>query len=233
MRSLLEARVREEVLYREALALGLDRNDTIVRRRMAQKMEFLAEEISDAREPTTGELEAWFRENSARFALPGRVTFRHVYFSPDRRGGAARDEAAAALRQLADLPGDAPAADGLGDRFMFQSRQADRSPEEVAREFGGDFAKEIFGLAPGAWRGPIESGYGSHLVFIESSMPGRVPAFEEIAPEEVRREWLADRRAAAWRRVYDEMRAKYEVVLPETPAASAGDGLAPAAAAPP
>ena len=100
MRSLVEMRVREEILYREALALGLDKGDTIVKRRLAQKMEFLFEDVSALREPTKEELRAWFEEHSGRFALPPRASFRHLYFSPDRRGARAREDAVRALDNL-------------------------------------------------------------------------------------------------------------------------------------
>jgi peptidyl-prolyl cis-trans isomerase C len=99
MVGLVESRVREDVLYREALALGLDKNDTIVKRRMAQKMEFLAEDVADAREPTTEELGTWFEKNAERSAVPARLTFRHVYFSPDRRGARTHDDAVAARKR--------------------------------------------------------------------------------------------------------------------------------------
>jgi len=207
MVGLVESRVREEILYREALALGLDKEDTIVKRRMAQKMEFLAEDVSDAREPTPEELAAWFEKNAERFALPGRVTFRHLYVSPDRRGARARDDAAKALAQLTGEPGDATAAEGLGDPFMFQDTLADRTPEQLAKDFGPGFARALFALEPGTWQGPIESGYGWHLVFVSSSTPGRVPAFEEVEPD-VMTAWKTDQRAEAWRKAYAEMRAK-------------------------
>ncbi len=216
MAGLVESRVREEILYREALALGLDKEDTIVKRRMAQKMEFLAEDVSDAREPSPEELAAWFEKNAERFALPGRVTFRHLYFSPDRRGARARDAAAKALAQLAGKPEDSPAATALGDPFMFQATLADRTPEQLAKDFGPGFAGALSALEPGAWQGPIESGYGWHLIFVDSLTPGRVPAFEEVEPNVISA-WKTDQRAEAWRKAYAEMRAKYEVLLPAPP----------------
>src|SRR5262249_32952153 len=97
---LVENKVQEEVLYREALAMGLDKDDTIVKRRMAQKMQFLAEDVAAAREPTTPELKSWYEQNSEKFAQPSRFSFRHLYFSPDRRGTRAHDDAAKALAQL-------------------------------------------------------------------------------------------------------------------------------------
>jgi hypothetical protein len=233
MRSLVEQKVREEILYREALALGLDQGDTIVKRRLAQKMEFLFEDLSDLREPTSAELEAWFREHSERFALPPRATFRHLYFSPDRRGGRARDDASRALEKLAGEPADAPAAALLADPFMFQDYYGDRPFQQVAASFGPRFAEALFRLAPGSWQGPIESGYGWHLVFVDSITPSRTPAFEEVEAE-VRSEWVAARREEVKRKALEEMKARYEIVLPAdlmagwpaaaNPAQAAADG---------
>ena len=213
MRSLVESKVREEILYREALALGLDQGDTIVKRRLAQKMEFLFEDLSALREPTRAELEAWFGENSERFALPARATFRHLYFSPDRRGERARDNAARALEKLAEEPADAPAAAALADPFMFQDYYGDRPFGQVATSFGPGFAEALFRLAPGSWQGPIESGYGWHLVFVDSLTPSRTPAFEEVEAE-VRSGWVAAQRDEVKRKALEEMRTRYEIVLP-------------------
>lgn len=219
MAGLVENRIREDVLYREALALGLDKEDIIVKRRMAQKMEFLAEDASAAHEPTTAELQAWFEKNSARFALPGRVTFRHVYFSPDRRGARARDDAASALARLVHQPDDSPIAKRLGDPFMFHDYLAERASAEIAKEFGPSFAQSVFALEPGGWKGPIESGYGWHLVFVESSTPSRVPAFAEVESD-VKTAWLAAQKAEAWDKAYAKMRSKYQLALPAAAAVS-------------
>jgi peptidyl-prolyl cis-trans isomerase C len=202
---LVDAKVHEEVLYREALALGLDQGDTIVKRRLAQKMEFLADDVSALRDPKADEIRGWFEKNADRFRLPGRIYFRHVYFSPDRRGAKAREAAASALQKVS--------AAG-SDPFMFQDHYADRTPEQVAGIFGAQFAQALFQLKPGAWQGPLESGLGWHIVFVESIAPGRVPAFEEIEPQ-VKAEWMAGQRAEARSRAFDAMRARYEVVRPK------------------
>ncbi len=221
---LVESKIREEILYREALALGLDKDDTIVKRRMAQKMEFLAEDLSDLREPTTEGLKDWFAKNSQRFALPPRVNFRHLYFSPDKHGQQVRVAAERALSALAGKPADAPEAASLGDTFMFQSYFGDKSKEQMAEEFGPNFAQSLFQLKPGSWQGPIESGYGWHLVWIESITPGRVPQFEEVEPG-VKSEWVAEQRAEFKRKAFEAMKARYEIVLPGTSAsAAAGKG---------
>jgi hypothetical protein len=214
MQSLVDAKVREEILYREALALGLDKGDTIVKRRMAQKMEFLFEDVAALREPTADELKAWFGKNSERFMLPARATFRHLYFSPDRRGPHAREDAAQGLEKVAGKPADSPEVTALADRFMFQDYYADRSFEDVAKTFGPPFARALFQVTPGAWAGPIESGYGWHLVWVESMTPARVPVFDEVE-QDVKTGWIEDQRAEIRQRAFEAMRARYQVVLPK------------------
>ncbi|SHG11743.1 PPIC-type PPIASE domain-containing protein [Microbulbifer donghaiensis] len=213
---LVEFKIRQEVLYREALAMGLDKNDEIVKRRMAQKMQFLAEDVAAAREPTTEELKTWYEKNSDKFSLPSRVSFRHLYFSPDRRGARARDDAAQALAELAGQPEESTPTESLADRFMFQDYYADRTSESLAKDFGPEFAVAAPKLPLGSWQGPLESGYGWHLVYVDSLTPGRVPAFEEIEPD-VKTAWLGAQKEAAWAKAYREMRAKYTVLLPAPP----------------
>ena len=217
---LVENKVQQEILYREALAMGLDKDDEIVKRRMAQKMQFLAEDVAAAREPTTTELRSWFENNSAKFAQPPRLSFRHLYFSPDRRGERARDDAQQTLAQLAGQPVDAMIASSLADAFMFQDYYRDRAPDYLAKEFGPQFALAVAKLAPGSWQGPIESGFGWHLVFVDTAIPGRVPAFEEVEAD-VRTAWLGEQKALAWEKAYKEMRARYTVLLPAPPDSSA------------
>ena len=214
MQRLVDDKVREEVLYREALALGLDKDDTIVKRQLARKMEFLAEDVSKARDPKPEELRVWFAKNADRFAFPPRASFQHLYFSPDRRGAQARDDAARALAKLDGKPADSAIVAALADPFMFQDHYGDRSPEQLANVFGPQFAQALFQLKQGSWQGPIESGYGWHLVWIDSMMPGRVPAFEEVEPD-VKSEWIAEQTAEAKRKAFEAMRARYEVVLPQ------------------
>ncbi len=223
---MVENKVQQEILYREALAMGLDKDDEIVKRRMAQKMQFLAEDVAAAREPTTAELKSWFEKNSAKFAQPPRLSFRHLYFSPDRRGARARDDAAQALAKLAGQPVDAKIASSLADPFMFQDYYRDRAPDYLGKEFGPQFALAVAKLPPGSWQGPVESGFGWHLVFVDTVIPGRVPAFEEVEPD-VRTAWLGEQKALAWEKAYKEMRAKYTVLLPAPPESSAASSSSP------
>jgi peptidyl-prolyl cis-trans isomerase C len=216
MRGLVEQRIRDEILYLEALQLGLDKDDVIIRRRLAQKMQFLSEDVSAAYEPKAEDLKVWYEENSQQFSLPATITFRHLYFSPDRRGASVRQAALKVLAKIASQPEGSETAADLADPFMFQNYYGDRSAEQLAKEFGTSFALAIFQLKPGPWQGPIESGYGWHLVWIESITPGRVPHFEEVEPD-VKTAWLAGQKAQQWQKAYEKMRAKYQVVLPEPP----------------
>jgi hypothetical protein len=226
--AMVKDKIREEVLYREGLAMGLDKDDTIVKRRMAQKMQFLAEDVAAAHEPSSAELKFWFEKNNSKFALPSRYSFRHVYFSPDKRGKNAQQDAAQALAKISGQPEDSRLAASAGDSFMFQDYYGDRAPSAIAKEFGPQFAVALENLKPGSWQGPVESGYGWHLVFIDTVIPGRIPAFEEIEPD-VKTAWLGEQKATAWQKAYADMRAKYVVLLPAVPAEAA---KAPATATP-
>lgn len=210
---MIEQRIQSEVLYREALGMGLDKNDEIVRRRMAQKMQFLAEDVAAAHEPNTAELKSWFAKNTTMFAQPARLSFRHLYFSPDRRGDSAHDDAVKALARIAGQPEDTKLTESLADPFMFQDYYRDRAPDYLGKEFGPQFAQAIEKLPAGSWQGPIESGYGWHLIFVDSVIAGRVPAFEEVESD-VKTAWLGEQKTRAWEKAYQEMRAKYTVLLP-------------------
>ena len=214
MRNLLEGKIREEVLSREATTLGLDKDDTIVKRRLAQKMEFVMEDVAALREPTDDKLRRWFEQNRQRFALPSLVTFRHLYFSPDLRGARTRDDATDVLRKLARKPRESPEIQEFSDRFMFQDFYAEQSPDQIAGIFGTHFAQAVLGTRAGKMARTNQSGLGWHLVWIKSTIPGRVPAFEEIEAT-VKSAWLEEQRAEAKHKMFENMRARYQIVLPK------------------
>jgi peptidyl-prolyl cis-trans isomerase C len=186
---------------------------------MAQKMEFLAEDVSPSQEPTVDELRAWFAQNTKQFAQPARVTFRHLYFSPDRRGKNAWSDAKTAIGKLAGKPAAWAGAAALGDPFMFQDYLADRTPDQIAKDFGPAFAGALFVQKPEEWTGPIESGYGWHLVFLDSLTPERASSFEEVEPD-VKTALVATRKEQAKEAAYKTMRARYELLLPAPPDAT-------------
>jgi peptidyl-prolyl cis-trans isomerase C len=222
---MVETKVQEEVLYREALGMGLDKDDTIVKRRMAQKMQFIAEDVAAARTPTSAELKAWFEKNTDRFQEPPRVSFRHLYFAPDKRGARAHGDAADALAKVAGGAEDSKFAATLADPFMFQDYYRDRAPVYLGKEFGPKFALAVAKLPTGSWQGPIESGFGWHLVYVDTLVPGRVPPFEEIEGD-VKTAWLSEQKATGWKKAYKDMRAKYTVLFPAPPDAQTAERIA-------
>jgi hypothetical protein len=215
---LLEERVREEVYYREALALGLDRDDTIVRRRMRQKMEFLSEDLA-ATEPSDEQLESWLAAHRDAFRQEPRVAFRQVYLSRDRRGDGVVADAERLLAELRAEHADLSLS-ALGDPLPLPTESDALSASEVSRLFGSAFSERLFELAPGRWEGPVESAYGLHLVYVRERVEGRDPALAEIR-EAVAREWLADHRRQAREDSYRELRSRYrvEIDVPEAVAA--------------
>ena len=212
MRSLIEQRVGEEILFREALAMGLDKDDEIIKRRLAQKMDFLAEDVAALQAPDEAQLRAWFTQNTSRFAQPPRVSFHHLYFSSDR-GPGAQEAADAALVRIAHKTAASAAGAAAADPFMFQDFYAERTPEQVTREFGPLFAQAVFQLKPGAWQGPVQSGYGWHLVFEDTLEPSRTPAFEEIEAD-VKSAWLDQKQQDVKRAALEAFRARYTVIVP-------------------
>lgn len=231
LHALGEERAMQRILAREAAAFGLDRDDEIIERRLAQKMDFLLADLSTLTPPSHDELTAWYAAHADRFTQPPRVSFRHLWFSPDGRGDAATEAAAAAaLPAVAGLPMDAPAPAGVGDRFMFQDYYGGRTPEEIGKAFGPDFAAALLTLKPGAWAGPVRSGFGWHLVRVDTLTPARVPALDEIEAD-VRAAWTEERYDEIRRRAEADMRARYTVVVPDLDPAALVDLSAPRTAA--
>lgn len=205
---LIRDHLREEVAYREALALGLDRDDTIVRRRLRQKLEFLAEDVAVQGRAGEAELAAFFDANRERFRREPRYSFRHVYFSSDRR----RDASADARAALARLEHGEVAAEELGDPTLLPLDVGDADAGEVDRQFGDGFAHALAALPTGTWRGPIESAFGVHLVRVERRDLGSVPPLSEVR-EAVEREWLAELRSRQRDEFYQRLLARYRVVI--------------------
>jgi len=210
LRGLVEAHIKEQILYREALAMGLDQDDTIVRRRLAQKMEFLAQDIASWVEPTEEELETFLADNPELFRTPVEVTFTHVYVSPDARGATATEDAQALLTQLRTM---GPGADTsmMGDRFMLQKHYS-AAEWEIARLFGSQFAADVVALEPGDWEGPVESGYGLHVVLVQDRVDARMPALEEVR-EQVNNEYMSVRQREANEAMYEQLRSRYDVIV--------------------
>lgn len=215
LRVLVDTHVREQVLYREALAMGLDREDTIVRRRLVQKLEFLTEDLIDQVEPSEAEIRQRFEDNVQLYGNPERRTFTHIYFSVDSRGEAALSDAGRVVEELRARKEPPNRAPELGDRFMMQYDYPRRSAPEVARHLGEEFARVLFELEPGQWQGPIRSGYGVHLVRVSEVVESSLPEFEEVR-DRVLVDLMRERREAANQGFYDSLLKRYEVVIDES-----------------
>ena len=214
---LIEAQIREEVLYREALAMGLDQDDTIVRRRMAQKVEFMFNDLADAAEPSNEELQAFLEAHPDKFNEPVRSSFDHVYRNADKRGTNIEADAQQLLQALASSDNDQTDPSSAGDPFMFGYAFADQSEHQIARMFGRDFAKSLATLEADSWQGPVASGYGLHLVYIKDRSDAWLPPLAEIR-ESVLYELLAERRQQANQAFYQALRERYDVIV-EQPSA--------------
>jgi len=190
LNQIIQEYVREEVLYREAMALGLDQEDYIIKRRMIQKVEFMTEGVVDALiEPTDKEVNQYYLENKEDYFLPPQVTFTHVFFSTERQGKEqaaqnAKDESLFLNKN--SIPFEM--ATSRGDRFLYHTNYVERDPEYVASHFGKTMANKVFEASPSSqWIGPLESTYGYHLVLLTNSVAGVYPELSEIR-EKVRQD---------------------------------------------
>ena len=216
LKGLIDEWVREEVAVREAMSAGLDRDDTVIRRRLRQKLEFLIEDSTEAGPPTDDELKAWLAQHADEYRTEPRLTFRQVFVSRDRRGATADADAAAILERLT-AAGPAARTDNLGDATMLAAEFELVPARDVDRTFGAGFAKQLDAIAPGAWSGPIRSGYGLHLVLVRERVEGGLPDFGVLRPVALR-EVLFERRKRQLAAMYDRLLEKYTVVV-ERPAA--------------
>ena len=207
LKGLVDAYIKEEVYYREALALGLDQDDTVLRRRLMQKMEFLSNDLAELDQPGEVVLKKYFLDNREKYELPARVSFTHIYFSYDKRGTMAVEDAKSVLSGL-----DATRAPEMGDSFMMQYDFVQETPFEVERLFGKVFTEELFRLETDTWQGPIESGYGFHLVRISEKADPRIPELASVI-DKVRTDLMFEKRQRMNREVYERLRKRYEIVV--------------------
>jgi hypothetical protein len=223
LQGLIEDHIRDEVFYREGRAAGLDRDDVIVRRRVRQKMEFLAEDMS-APEPNDEQLAAYLTSNPGRFQADDQISFRQVFLSATRRANTIEKDS----KQVATVLARADAAvdtTTLGDPFLLGEEFRSISATKVTSQFGESFAKRIFAMEKDRWQGPISSGFGQHFVFISERVSGALPSLDDVRSA-VRREWANARRLEAEQKLYASLRERYEIVVegPPSRAASAEAG---------
>jgi peptidyl-prolyl cis-trans isomerase C len=213
---LIDQYLREMILYREAVAMGLDRDDSVIRRRLAQKLEFLSQDLISPQPPTDDELQAYFTEHLDRYQAPDVVTMTHVFIDPDLRGNQTLTDAEAIKVKLIALKEPPNDAQSYGDSFMLQSYYPERSEAELLKLFGSGFAKSVFDLEPHQWHGPVLSGYGTHLVYVHDHQKAEPPIFADVE-EQVRQEWESDKRTELNAQFVDSMIARYDVIIEDDP----------------
>jgi hypothetical protein len=205
---LVDSQIRDEILYREGLALGLDRDDPVIKRRIRQKLEIIAEEETTRDAPTDADLAAYLTRNAARFTRPPTVSFEQIFF--DGSGSPADVERAVAAARAAVTRGADPAT--LGQRTMLPGRVDNTALDLVARDFGAEFAGRLASVPVGEWTGPLASGFGAHLVRVTERTPAALPPLATIRAQVVR-EWENERRTASLEESFRKLRDKYEIVV--------------------
>jgi hypothetical protein len=217
LKGLIEEMVREEIAFREAVAMGLDQGDSVIRRRLRMKMELLVEDVAGLAPPTDEDLEKYLAENRESFRQQPQVSFMHVFLNSDKRGSGVENDAREILAKLSD---QGPEADpeSYSDPNMLPKELPLYYIQDIGRLFGVEFSRQILEVKPGAWNGPVWSSYGLHLVYVRERIDGRDPELEEVR-KEVEREWSAKRRREFKEQTYRKLHEKYKVTVEEMTAA--------------
>jgi hypothetical protein len=202
--------LRERVLSSEAIAMGLDKDDIVIRRRLSQKLEYLSQDLAGAGTPTDEELAAFLTQNAKAYETPALVTLTHIFFDPDKRGDQALEEAKTQKVVLANLKVAPTDARSYGDQFLLQSYYPERTYAELSKLFGSGFVKTLIGLSSGEWHGPVLSGYGVHLVYIHHREDAR-PAKLEDVKERVLADWQDNRRKELSEKYLSGLLERYQV----------------------
>ena len=203
--------IRQEIAYRESREMGLDQDDVVIRRRLRQKMEMLAEDVAGLVPPTETELQAYLDDNTAQFMVEPRMTLHHIYFSTDRRGDAALQDAQETLATLKGRGADADTM-ALGDPLPLPAVLDDAGESEIARLFGSVFVEALEDIGAGQWAGPVASGYGIHLVLLTDRIGGRTPDLDEVR-QDVTREFMSQRRQESVDGLYEKLAENYVIEI--------------------
>jgi peptidyl-prolyl cis-trans isomerase C len=206
---------RTQVLYREALAMGLDKGDLVQERRLARKLESMAQSLITPEEPSDEVLVDWYAANVESFKQADLYTLTQIFFDPDKRDRKTLEDAQAALDELNALEHIPPDLNAYGDRLMLNNYYPNLSQEQLGKLFGTGFAEEAVKLEPGVWHGPILSGYGAHLVLLNEVILVPPPAFEEIK-KVVRDEWMAEQITELSERFIKGLVSRYEIIIEDT-----------------
>jgi hypothetical protein len=221
---LIRDRVREEVYSREAVAMGLDQDDPVIRRRLQQKLEFVTDDVAALAEPTDAELAAYLKAHADVFHLDRKFTFSQVYLDPGKHGERLTQDADQLLSQL-QQKGRGVDLYSLGDAFLLEHRFEAAPATEISKQFGDKFVAKLADVPIGQWLGPVESGYGIHLVFVEEQTEARLPELAQVR-DAVRRELTNARRLESNEKFFESLLKHYHVVVEKIDPTKADQKLA-------
>ncbi len=209
---LIQQYIKETVLYKEAITMGLDKGDGIIRRRLAQKVEFLAKDLVIYTPPTEEDLKKYYEEHQDKYKPDVTYTFTQIYFDPDKRGESTLDDANKVKEKLVAQGSMMQKIEGLGDDYMIANYFEANTPMDIRKNFGSGFAQSLMELKAGVWHGPVLSGFGTHLVFVNEIVSPPVPPLEEIKAR-VLEDWISNKREELNDAFYTALKAEYTIVV--------------------
>jgi hypothetical protein len=207
-KGLIEDFVRIEIYYREAIAIGLDRDDEVLKRRLRQRMEFIYEDITSWAEPTDDDLKTFMKKHREKYLADPKIAFRQVFISIYKRGTSAESDARQAVARLTE----GADSDTMGDPTLLEPEVPLSPIWDIRKQFGDEFTKNILELKSGTWAGPVRSGYGLHLVFVKERQNERLPELNEVR-ETVKRDWLGEKQKELKDAAYAKIRERYTVTV--------------------
>ncbi len=211
---LIKQYIKETVLYREALTMGLNKHDQVIRRRLAQKLEFLAKDLVALTPPTEEELQAYFIEHQEYYSEPTRYTFTQVFIDPDKRGDATLDDAEKIKATLIARGENSDDVSGTGDDIMLQNYYPEKDQAEIQKQFGSGFAESLIELSTGQWHGPVLSGYGVHLVYVHSIVEPQAIVYDDVR-QRVTLDWDTEKGIELNEQFFKSLREQYTIVIEE------------------
>jgi hypothetical protein len=220
---LIDAYVKETVMYKQALAMGLDSDDTIIRRRLAQKLEFLTLDLTNIPSPSKEEIRVYFDTHREKYQTPVYLSFTQIYFDPDKRTAQIFQDAQEALTKLQGEHLSSQNYKEMGDPFMLQQYYPEKTEQEISRLFGSEFSREIFQLPVGRWTEPVLSGYGLHLVYVHDRTESTMPDLEDIQ-DRVLQDWVDNKRSEVNDKFYASLLSRYKVIIEQKESAEKTSG---------
>lgn len=203
LEGLIQDHIQEEVMVREAISIGLDQNDTVIRRRLRQKMEFISDELLSRSEPTEDDLREYYQKHQEMFSEQPKMSFQHLYFNPEKQTKSLEEIKEKLNQQTLD-------PEGVGDPFLVDSTFRMWTTRDIDGVFGGEFTDRIVDLPSGEWAGPVPSAYGWHLVYIEDKKPGTVSNYETVR-RRVKDRWMLDNSRKLREAAFEQFKDKYTI----------------------